>query len=131
MKKLLLSVFTAVLIAVPVYGTVASAAPVDIVPESACSGQGASESPACKKGTDDPITGTKGVLIRVANILAWFGGAIAVIMVIFGGFLYVTSAGDAGKVKKAKDTLLYAAVGLVVIVASRVIVIFVINKVVT
>jgi hypothetical protein len=52
-------------------------------------------------------------------------------MVIFGGFLYVTSAGDAGKVKKAKDTLLYAAVGLVVIVVARVIVIFVINKVVT
>ena len=129
MKKLLLSMFTAVLIAVPVYGTVASAAPVDIVPESACSG--ASDSPACKKGTDDPITGTKGVLVRVANILAWFGGAIAVIMVIFGGFLYVTSAGDAGKVKKAKDTLLYAAVGLVVIVVARVIVIFVINKVVT
>ena len=131
MKKLLLSLFTAMLIAVPVYGTVASAAPVDIVPDSACKGNGASESPACKKGTDDPITGTKGVLIRVANILAWFGGAIAVIMVIFGGFLYVTSAGDAGKVKKAKDTLLYAAVGLVVIVVARVIVIFVINKVVT
>lgn len=128
MKKALLSLVFSFLLFVPAYGLVA-AAPVDIIPESACTD--ADNSPACKKGTDDPITGTKGVLIRVANILAWFGGAIAVIMVIFGGFLYVTSAGDAGKVKKAKDTLLYAAVGLVVIVASRVIVIFVINKVVT
>jgi hypothetical protein len=129
-KKIFLSLVFSFVLVMPAVGMV-SAEAVDIVPESACSGNGANNSPACNKSTEDPITGTKGVLLKVANILAWFGGAIAVVMVIFAGFNYVTSAGDAAKVKRAKDIILYALVGLVVIVVSRVIVIFVINKVVT
>lgn len=126
MGKLLLAIVFSFLMFAPTYATV-GADPVDIIPPSACSG--AEGSPACAKNTDDPITGTGGIIIKVANILAWFGGAIAVIMIVFAGFTYVTSAGEASKVKRAKDIILYAAVGLIVIVVARMIVIFVINKV--
>ena len=101
-------------------------AATDIIPNDACAGADASS--VCKKGTDDPITGTGGILLNVANILAWFGGAIAVIMIIYAGFVYVTSAGDDGKVKNAKNIILYSVVGLVVIVVARMIVLFVVNR---
>ncbi len=128
MKYLLLSFLTAfALLTVPV--AVSYAENVDLIPGNVCSGDGAS-SPACKNraSKDDPLTGNGGVLMKVTNVIAWFGGAIAVIMIIYASFTYVTSGGEQSKIKRAKDIILYAIVGLVVIVASRTIVIFVLNK---
>lgn len=48
------------------------------------------------------------------NVGAGLVGVISVIAIILGGFRYMTSSGDAGKVKQAKDTVLYAAIALVV-----------------
>ena len=56
-------------------------------------------------------------------------GLIAVIFIIVGGVSYMTSAGDPGKVKKAKDTILYALIGLIVCALAFVIVNFVITKI--
>jgi hypothetical protein len=100
---------------------------VNIIPNEVCQGS-ASDSPACQKNKDDPLTGQGSILIRVTNVIAWLGGAIAVIMIIYASFTYVTSGGEQSKVKRAKDIILYAVVGLVVIVISRAIVIFVLNK---
>lgn len=55
-------------------------------------------------------------------------GIIAVIVVIIGGIGYMTSAGDAGKVKKAKDTILYGIIGMIICVLAYAIVNFVISK---
>lgn len=41
-------------------------------------------------------------------------GVISVVMIIYSGFLYVTSSGDANNVTKAKNTLMYAIIGLVI-----------------
>ena len=54
---------------------------------------------------------------NLTNILNWIVGIlgiVAVIVIIIGGVNYMTSAGDAGKVKKAKDTILYGIIGLIV-----------------
>lgn len=67
---------------------------------------------------------------RVATILQFvFGivGIIAVIVIIIGGVFYVTSQGDPGKTKRARDTILYAAIGLVVSLLSFAIVTFILN----
>lgn len=53
------------------------------------------------------------VIDIVKNIIVACG-IIAVIFVIIGGIGYITSEGDAGKIKKAKDTILYAAIGLII-----------------
>src|SRR5665648_19061 len=54
----------------------------------------------------------------VTNILLFLIGAISVIMLIIGGFRYVVSAGDSGATKGAKDTILYAVIGIIVAVLA-------------
>ncbi len=53
---------------------------------------------------------------------------VAVIVIIIGGIGYTTSQGDPGKVKKAKNTILYGIIGLIISVAAYAIVNFVLNK---
>ena len=55
-------------------------------------------------------------------------GVVAVIMIIIGGLKYITSSGDSNNVSSAKNTILYAIIGLVVVVLAQVIVRFVVTK---
>ncbi len=63
----------------------------------------------------------------IVNVLLFILGAIAVIMIIIGGIRYTTSNGDASNTKAAKDTILYAVVGLIVAVLAYAIVNFVLG----
>jgi hypothetical protein len=63
------------------------------------------------------------------NVLSAVIGIIAVIMIIYAGFRYVTSAGSEGGVKAAKNAIVYAIIGLVVVALAQVIVHFVIANV--
>jgi len=58
----------------------------------------------------------------------WVAGIIAVGVIIFGGVRYSISQGDPGKVKKAKDTIMYAVIGLVVTLLAFAIVAFVVGN---
>lgn len=69
----------------------------------------------------NPVVST---INKVANVIAFIAGAVAIIMVMYGGFQLMTSNGDSGKITKARETILYAAVGLVVIIMARLIVNF-------
>jgi hypothetical protein len=64
---------------------------------------------------------------NIANILIFLVGAIAVLVLILGGLTYVTSTGDAARIKRAKDTILYGVVGIVVAILAYAIVNFVIG----
>ncbi len=76
------------------------------------------------------VTTTPGSLIKnIVNILLFILGAIAVIMIIIGGLRYTTSNGDASHVKAAKDTILYAVIGLVVALLAYAIVNFVVTNI--
>jgi len=68
------------------------------------------------RGSGQPteLFGNGGVITTVTNTLLFVVGALAVIMVIFGGIRYATSAGNASSVTAAKNTILYALVGLIV-----------------
>lgn len=63
---------------------------------------------------------------RVINIILYVVGAIAVLMIVIGGLRYVISGGDSSQTKAAKDTVLYAVIGLVVAVMAYAIVNFVV-----
>ena len=55
------------------------------------------------------------------NVLEWAYlalGALGVIMMIYAGFQWVTSGGDAGKAKSARMTMIYAVVGIVVVIMA-------------
>lgn len=62
---------------------------------------------------------------KVVNFLLFLIGIISVIMIIYGGIQYSLSAGDSGKVTSAKNTILYAIVGLIVAMLAFAIVNFV------
>jgi ABC-type Fe3+ transport system permease subunit len=80
---------------------------------------------------DDPENDRKvdSLVSQVVNVLSVVVGIVATIMIMLGGFKYVTSNGDSNQISSAKNTILYAIVGIVVVVFAQVIVRFVINKV--
>jgi hypothetical protein len=66
-----------------------------------------------------------GLITNIINILLFVIGAVAVIMIIIGGLRYVTSGGDTASTKAARDTILYAVIGLVIAIMAYAIVNFV------
>jgi len=66
-------------------------------------------------------------LAHIINILSIIIGVAAVIMIIFGGFKYITSGGASEKVTSAKNTILYAIIGLIIVALAQLIVHFVLN----
>lgn len=63
------------------------------------------------------------------NIFSAIVGIVAVIMIIFGGFRYITAGGDSGKINSAQQTIIYAIVGLVVVALAQIFVRFVLDRV--
>lgn len=63
-------------------------------------------------------TGLRGIVLTIVNFFLTFLGLLAVVMVIYGGFLYVGSAGNEEAVGKAKKILMYAAIGIIIIIVS-------------
>ena len=71
----------------------------------------------CAKGEDTPaflFGGEGSIFTVVVNILLFIIGAISVIMLIWGGIRYTTSAGNSASVTAAKNTIMYAIIGLVI-----------------
>ena len=111
------------------------------VPESvksskvtACRGTGGT--PKYKDGTHTSIecTGTAGFSLETAigniiNTLLFITGMVAVIMIVIGGLRYVTSNGDSNQASQAKNTILYAVIGLVVAIMAYAIVNFVVTNI--
>lgn len=98
-----------------------------------CSGIGAATGvdPNNKDGCTPPEKSPtiEGLIKTIVNVLSWIVGVLAVIMIIYAGFQYVTSGGDSGKISNAKNTLIYAIIGIVIVAFSQAIVFFVLSKV--
>lgn len=75
-----------------------------------------SEGAECVKPTNAAtnLFGENSVFVTVTNVLLFVIGAVAVIMLIIGGVRYVVSAGDQAAVTGAKNTIMYAIIGIVV-----------------
>ena len=74
------------------------------------------------------IAGEGGLISILINFLLWTVGILSVVMIIFSGFRYITSAGDASKTKSAQSTLIYSVVGLIVAIMAYAIVNMVTNR---
>lgn len=79
----------------------------------------------------DPGTTLEDTITQAVNIISLVVGIAAVIMIIVGGFRYITSAGNQERVKAAKNTLVYAIIGLVIVALAQVIVRFVLTQTTT
>ena len=69
------------------------------------------------------------ILQTVINVIVGVIGFVAVVMIIMGGISFATSQGDSSKVAKARNTILYGVVGLVVAMLAFAIVNFVLTNV--
>lgn len=87
-----------------------------------------SDSAICNRTNNDPISGNDGVLAHVTTIVAFVAGAAAVIIIIVSGIRYITAGGDSNAVSSAKNMLIGAIVGLVVIVLAKALITFLINQ---
>jgi hypothetical protein len=70
----------------------------------------------------------KDIIVGIIQVVLGFLGLIAVILIMYGGFLWMTSNGDAAKVEKAKKTLIAAVIGLLIILSSWGIASWIINR---
>lgn len=77
--------------------------------------------------SEDLVESITNILNGVIGVL----GLVCVVVMIIGGVNYMTSAGDAGKVKKGKDTILYGLIGLIVCVLAFALVNWVIRGILT
>lgn len=82
----------------------------------------------CDSSTDNAGTTVNNLIATIINIFSVVVGVVAVIMIIVGGFRYITSGGDSGNVTGAKNTILYAIIGLVIVAFAQLIVRFVLNQ---
>lgn len=122
MKKLLLMAFAllTVSISVPAFSGVAFAVcPASNTPKGQVI-EGIQAS-----GSDCNADGVDNIIATIVNILSIVVGAVAIIMIIIAGFRYITSGGDSAKVTSAKNTLIYALIGVAVAALAQFLVHFV------
>ena len=93
---------------------------------SASANSASCSEPAGGSGSAD---GLRGIASKIVNLLSVIVGIVAVIMIIVGGFRYIASGGASDKVSGAKNTLIYAIVGLIIVALAQFIVHFVLSNV--
>lgn len=82
----------------------------------------------CGQGTGQPaelFDGDDSLFKKITDVMLFIIGAVSVIMLIVGGIRYTISGGDQGSVQAAKNTILYAIVGIVVAILAYAVVAFV------
>lgn len=90
----------------------------------ACSGLSSVSSTGCNNGGNT----IKSLSTAVVNILSIIIGVVSVIMLIIAGFRFITANGDANAISSARNTIIYAIVGLVIAVLAQAIVHYVLNS---
>ena len=91
----------------------------------------------CSNGNENSVycknkntgeTQVNGIIKTIVEVLLTAVGAISIIMIVIGGIMFALSSGDAQKAAKARNTVLYAVVGLIVSIFASAIVNFVFNR---
>ncbi len=121
-STLLLSL-TILLGLVTVTAPVANAQLFENAKKEACKGANVSGSGNCNNGNDLDKT-----VQKIVDLLTIIVGVVAVVMIIINGFRFITSGGDSNSVTAARNGLIYAIVGLIIVGLSQVIVRFVIGR---
>lgn len=97
--------------------------------DSICNNSSVSDEVKAAAGCGGTTGTLDSALTSILNAIILVMGIVAVIFIIIGGVNYITSSGDSNKVKKAKDTILYSVIGLVICALAFVIVNFVISSI--
>lgn len=73
-------------------------------------------------GIENPIgkTTVEGIIVAIVKWLAGLAGALAILALVWGGIMYIVSLGDDSRVNKAKSIIMWAIVGIAVVILSYV-----------
>jgi uncharacterized membrane protein len=129
---ILLTIASSTLLAPVLVPALVSVAAADNISGSVCQGINNAanlndNSQNCGKAGTGGTTDLSAIASKIVSIFSIIVGIVAVIMIIFGGFRYITSGGDSSKVGNAKNSLIYALVGLIIVALAQVIVHYVLN----
>jgi len=95
---------------------------------SACLNDGANKTDENGQSAGTASERVNKTIRLVINVFSLVVGVVSVIMIIIGGLKYITSGGESSNITGAKNTILYAIIGLVVVALAQVIVKFVLEK---
>lgn len=112
----------AALVAAPVYAQ-------PVIDDGLCQGANLDVGGSTNCDQDDPQGTVNDIITTVINIFSVVVGVVAVIMIIIGGIRYITAGGDSGNVSSAKQAILGAIIGLVIVALAQVVVRFVLTRV--
>jgi hypothetical protein len=80
------------------------------------------------RGSTNPLTGSNGIIRKIASTTALLAGITGVIMMIAAGITFMTANGEPGKTKQAEDMAKYTLVGIVIIALADSIISYVLTK---
>lgn len=131
LKQAILAVLVVAGLSVPIAttGMAFAATPVTCPTGTLNAGQPRPSYAECNLETSATIDDVLEKARSIINVVLGFLGVVAVVVMIIGGFTFITSQGDAGKVMKGRNTLIWGLVGLVVALMSFGIVNFVIDNI--
>lgn len=89
----------------------------------------ATQSTSCNVDSATANNEINNIIKLVINIFSLVVGVVSVIMIIVGGLKYITSGGESGNISSAKNTIIYAIIGLVIVALAQFIVHFVLGKI--
>lgn len=125
MKKILLNLLAIITISIS-FGFSLSTSASAIVLSDQCTSSG-SNSEVCASANSKDDLGA--IIKQITNAMFFIVGALAVVMIIYSGIRYTTSAGNPAGVTAAKNSLMYSIVGLVVAILAYAIVNFVVTRI--
>lgn len=132
MKRLLLIIATVAALGMSLALPAAASADYSVLNGNGtgtCSETGSNSSAACGADTkSNPLVGANGVIHNVTILIARIAGVVAIIVIIYSGMQMVIGGSDPGKISTARQTLIYALVGLVVIIVGQTIILFVMDR---
>ena len=126
MKKIVISLLSVFTLAAVVAVAVPDSAQAAVNVFQNCGGN--ADTAVCK-ATGDKLFGPNSIWTNIINTLIFVTGSISVLMIVIGGLRYATSGGDQGSITSAKNTILYAVVGLILSVMGYAIVNFVLSRI--
>ncbi len=126
MKKLSITLLSIVALAFTVAAVVPDTAHAAVNVFQNCGGN--ADTAVCK-ATSDKLFGPNSIWTNILNTLIYVTGSVSVLMIVIGGLRYATSGGDQGSINGAKNTILYAVVGLVLSLMGYAIVNFVLTRI--
>lgn len=126
MKKITISLLSVFTLAAVLVAAVPDSAQAAVNVFQNCGGN--ADTAVCK-ATNDKLFGPNSIWTNIINTLIFVTGSISVLMIVIGGLRYATSGGDQGGINSAKNTILYAVVGLILSVMGYAIVNFVLSRI--